>query len=499
MINKSDIIILNPAYFLRNDLTRAVLGTFDFPSIQDGRYEKNSLHIIHPYTAIMLSFFDGKRTFGQCINDIASYFELQTEEAETLLLPYIENTEPIYLKYDDSYTVLPVYLLIKANGLKRHEIYTPDSFEISETIDLQNTRLNIPVKVIVEMNFNCYTDCAYCYADRFNANAKKPIAPEKLISLVHEMQKLRIPSLEINGGEILLHPSIKDILAEMSASGYTPFISTKVPLNKEILEYLKSYGFNNIQISLDSVCEKTLTRLLNVREGYLSKIKDTIKLLDDLHFEWQVNTVITHNVDIESEVTPLLEFLNGFAYIRSHKFNTMGFPMYKPSCVFEDLKADLKDLNALKCFLDNFKQYCSHDIIFAEPSCKSDFLLKNKLENFKKRSVCSANQKGFVVLPNGDVTICEELYWHPSFIIGNIYNQSIMDIWNSQRAKDLFYLDQKTITRYSQCGKCETYDSCRFHQGVCWKMVIMAYGDNNWSFPDPGCPKAPMPLNPFYY
>ena len=50
MIDKNKYYILNPAYFLRNDLHRAVIGTFDFPEVEDGLYEKNTLHIIHPYT-----------------------------------------------------------------------------------------------------------------------------------------------------------------------------------------------------------------------------------------------------------------------------------------------------------------------------------------------------------------------------------------------------------------------------------------------------------------
>lgn len=67
MIDKDKKYILNPAYFLRNYIHRAVIGSSDFPDMPDGMYEKNSLHIIHPFTAIMLSFFDGTRTLYQCM------------------------------------------------------------------------------------------------------------------------------------------------------------------------------------------------------------------------------------------------------------------------------------------------------------------------------------------------------------------------------------------------------------------------------------------------
>ena len=91
MIDKNNIYILNPAYYLRNDIHRAVIGTFDFPEMPDGMYEKNALHIIHPFTATMLSFFDGTRTLGQCVLEISNHFCIALEEAEAFICRYINN------------------------------------------------------------------------------------------------------------------------------------------------------------------------------------------------------------------------------------------------------------------------------------------------------------------------------------------------------------------------------------------------------------------------
>ncbi len=41
---------------------------------------------------------------------------------------------------------------------------------------------------------------------------------------------------------------------------------------------------------------------------------------------------------------------------------------------------------------------------------------------------CSANFYAFVILRDGKVTICEELYLHPKFIIGDLKKQSIMEV-----------------------------------------------------------------------
>ena len=46
------------------------------------------------------------------------------------------------------------------------------------------------------------------------------------------------------------------------------------------------------------------------------------------------------------------------------------------------------------------------------------------------------------VLPDGKVSACEQLYWHPQFIIGDLKKQSIEEIWNSPKAWELYNLSK---------------------------------------------------------
>lgn len=501
MIDKDKKYILNPAYFLRNDIHRAVIGSFDFPDMPDGMYEKNSLHIIHPFTAMMLSFFNGTRTLYQCMQDISKHFCLSIEDVESFVTRYINNSEPLCIKFGDDYIVLPIYTIVESGIYVRSESYQIGDFDIDGEVDIRSTRLYKPVKAILEMNFQCYTDCKYCYADRDNVRAKQIISPDKLMSLIREIKKIGIPSIEVNGGEVLLHPPIDSILEVLSQCGYHPFISTKIPLTESKLSLLKSLGFRHIQISLDSIKEETLIEHLNVKEGYWTKISHTMELLDQMGFEWQVNTVITKwNSSIEEEIKPLLDYLNRFKNLKSIKFTPMGFPMYKKDGTFKQLRANLEDIVKIECFInESNRDNGKIDLIFQRPNCKSDYFPKSKLEDFNFRSICSANQKGFVVLPNGEVTICEELYWNPNFLIGDIKKQSIMEIWNSERAFNLYYLNQRDLETDSICAICNNFTQCRHFKGVCWKMVIMAYGKDKWSSPDPSCPRSPNPKIDFYY
>lgn len=112
--------------------------------------------------------------------------------------------------------------------------------------------------------------------------------------------------------------------------------------------------------------------------------------------------------------------------------------------------------------------------------------------------MCTGNVRNAVVLPNGDVTICEELYAHPKFIIGNIKTNSLSEIWNSEKAVQLYHF---AFNRSSDsiCYECSVRQKCRVGKGVCWKTVLMAYGMDKWDYPDPRCPAAPEFKNIFYH
>ena len=95
------------------------------------------------------------------------------------------------------------------------------------------------------------------------------------------------------------------------------------------------------------------------------------------------------------------------------------------------------------------------------------------------------------ILPDGKVTICEQLYWIPQFIIGDVNHNSIEEIWNSPKALQLANLCQSEIQENSKCKECTLFDKCFTKHKRCWANIIKAYGLENWDYPDPRCEQAP--------
>lgn len=496
-MDKLKTLILNPAYYLRNDIHRAIIGTFEFPGMKTDLYEPHFLYPIHPFLAQLLSFFSKNNTVSQIQNEISEYFQLSIEQVAEIIQPMINNVHPLIKEFDGTRTILPTNLLIESCEVSRKETYNPQDFIIKEELDLETKRLYKPIHAILELTMRCLTDCIYCYADK-REHKTEFLPTDMAISFIKEAKCIGFTDIEINGGEVMLHPDIDKILMALASNGYCSLISTKIPLHEHKIKFLKEIGMTRIQISLDSLDPLKESKMLNVDNNYLSKLKKTMRLLDQYEFDWQINTVLTkYNCDV-SDIQVLINEAFEYHHLKGIKFSPIGFPMYKEPRTFEKLHPSFDQLKAVRDYVNSLKlEGLGFWITLAEEETAANYYCK-RWETFEQRSSCTANQKAFNVLPNGQVTICEELYWNPHFIIGDITQNGILEIWNSEKARKLYFVQNDSFSNRSSCYSCKKVHECRHDKGVCWKMVVMAYGDEHWDYPDPRCPEAPFPFNKFY-
>ena len=76
--------------------------------------------------------------------------------------------------------------------------------------------------------------------------------------------------------------------------------------------------------------------------------------------------------------------------------------------------------------------------------------------------------------------------------------QSIMEMWTSKEALALWNFSQKDIKEESPCKMCEEFERCRKGKGICWRIAYASYGLDNFDFPVPQCPKAPIVTRDIY-
>lgn len=103
------------------------------------------------------------------------------------------------------------------------------------------------------------------------------------------------------------------------------------------------------------------------------------------------------------------------------------------------------------------------------------------------------------VLPDGEVTICEQLYWNKHFLIGDLKKDSIEEVWNSANALYLANRKREDYSKQSACRECKIFEICKKEMNECFPNIMKVYGSDHWDFPDPRCDKAPRNISEKIY
>ena len=501
MKKESNIYVLNPNYRLLDDIKRVLLIAVDTEkAVPNIEYSTDFYTIIHPLHAQILTFFDGKHTYKEVIEQLKLYLKIEEVDIKEFVDRLIEN-KPFKLLSQGHIINYPLNVLVPlANKALPIITYSPSYFPLIPKVDLVTQRLYKPKYFSIILTMQCYTNCIYCYADRRTKNYI-PLPTTRIIELIDEMIALDAIKIDFDGGEILLHPDSLKILSYTISKGYMPYISTKCPLNKEKVQALKHIGINKIQISLDSSDINTLHSLLGVSENYLNQILDTISYCESENIEVVIHDILTSYNSSKEKVEALIKRLLPFKNIKEINIDPVGYSLFKNSNDFSKIRISERQLIEIQNMVKEKQSiYVNHQknvkVKDTKMLCRIYNNPQTKQTEYVQRPKCEGNVSALFILPDGKVTICEELYWHPQFILGDVNTHSIMEVWNSSQAMYLTSLSQKDISENSACKKCTVFNACR---GIninrtCWKEVQYFYGKNNWDYPQPSCPYAPPAL-----
>jgi radical SAM protein with 4Fe4S-binding SPASM domain len=492
-------IILNPEYVLKKDNGRAILLTKEPMRTKVDNFET----IIHPIHAMIISFLhDAELEEG--INKASEYLKISRDTVESFVLKILENNKAIAIKVrEDLELYFPPKTLIRINATKK---YNPEDF-LYDQVNLKLTRHQTPSKITFMATTKCSTDCIYCYANRQQIKNILPL--DRLKKIIQEAREIGVVSFDVIGGEFFMYEYWKEALTELHKYDYYPYISTKVPISEETIKYLKSIGVKDVQISLDTLVNEHLMPILRVNEKYIERIKTTLKNLQEHGIEVRLHTILTNLNDSIEDMDSIYHFIKDMENVSTWKVDPAASTLYEAKDIFSDIKISRENLKILNDYFNilkekrNFFGIVSGDLTREKKLSSPNEMSgeeKNRFYTRKKRPVfCAANYSDMFILPDGKVTICEELYWNPQFIIGDLTQQSLLEVWNSPKATNLYFIKENDLQKDSACHGCGIFDKCRYeYGGVCWKEIIKAYGNDNWDYPDPRCPRAPKVTNDIY-
>ena len=481
---------VNPAYKFKSDLHNVIL-TNNNPA----RYTPSHCRMditsgfawrIHPDLAVLLATFNGRRTLDEAAAHFAEYGDMQRQRFLDTVSPCIGNSEPVLIPYGDRHwaSIPKNFLIPNTAGIVRDDLLQGiDIPFIREHFDLKEVRLRVPNRMTLMVNTACATDCVYCYADK--PEIRRPLPFGRIRELLREAYELGMPYVEVDGGDLFLYDHWRELLGEMRRYDYLPDISTKFPITEPIVEELKNLGIRHIQLSIDSVDSAELRRMLHVDDSYIGKVLHGLRLLDEAGFDVTIKPVITRFNDSEGSLNRTIDTLTAFGSVRRIQFTPAGFSRFKPTTYY----STRAQIDQLKTVVEQRNRDYRAMLVFARYEEQQP--VGQRQADWGQRPLCTGNVHGFFVLPDGKVTLCEQLYWHPFFLLGDLNRQSIMEMWHSEKALSLWNFSREEVRDASPCKTCGEFDSCRRGLGNCWRQAIAAYGPENYDFPSPDCPKAP--------
>lgn len=448
------------------------------PADADG---EDAFRFLFPQQAIILSLFDGSRTIGEIKKHAASLFETTDQDAADqieMLLSLPVNSNDVVGSFLQETTDANAHLI---------RTYDPVMFVVpSETVDMRNVRCRMPAKIMVLPTMQCATNCLYCYADTKGMKGREQFGLDLYKRLLKDINECAIETVEFSGGDFFCRTDALELLEATFQEGLYPIIPTKMPLTRQTADRLASMGLKTIQISIDALKPHLIDKLMQ-RRGYGRKILKSIDQLGQAGIKIRTNTVLTpFNIE---DVPDLLRYL-----AERHFVFKVNVTCYERSLYRHDdaLFVDEGSLKAFENHLAALQQtYPRKTITFSGPN--DDYYAgtpEEKSERFQSRAFCTANRRAAVVLPDGQVTTCEEVYFHPEFIIGDLNKNSLLEIWNSARALELAAPSQDSV-RDGVCKTCPDFRVCHDTLGRCYREALKAYGYDKPHWPDPRCPRAP--------
>jgi len=288
--------------------------------------------------------------------------------------------------------------------------------------------------------------------------------------------------LEISGGEPLTYPHLKDIIAEAYRLGlevrlYTSGIVRQaenglvglLPIDFLMLKYS---GVSKIIFNLEGASPRVHQRMM----GVLGTFRDVIRgityakdvgLWVGVHFvptKFNVHdlpAVVAICSDLEVDEVAVLRFV----------------PQGRGNDNKKRLALSQLEFDALLKTIITLTH--KHPELLIRAGCPLDFL------SIYDRSIaphrCKAGRTTAVVAPDGNVYPCPAFKNSPAYVAGNIYKESLLDIWEKA------YPDLRAIKYHQiggQCSCCPEINSCF---GRCAAQRFIANG-SIFIGPDPGCP-----------
>lgn len=293
-------------------------------------------------------------------------------------------------------------------------------------------KLEFPDRVTIELTNRCNVSCTFCHRQEIDMElGDMPMDLYKKI--IDEMaEHLPIKLVPFFRGESLLHPNFIECIQYAKDRGIGPLqmASNALILNEEMAEKIIEAGLDFISFSLDTI-DETIYR----------------------------QTRIKGNLNIS------MRNVKNFALkCKEYKKKGKKVPSIQVSSV------DMKEYRDRKEeFIAYWKKYADFVRVYYEHDERGKFVnseVHRSLLEIGERRPCKKVYTDIIIYWNGKIALCN-YDWDERKQIGDLYTQSIEEIWSSKEYEDIRKMHESNLYEdWILCKECEHWRAGYIDKGL---------------------------------
>jgi len=350
-------------------------------------------------------------------------------------------------------------------------------------------KLAAPSWVVLQLLEQCNLRCAICYewGDAGTYHSKKKLAMLDLDIVLRTVEEClpSKPVFEFFGGEPLLYPGIWDVIRSIRKGGCDLAFSTNGTLLEENAERLVEAAPTQLWISLDgppavndaqrgpdvfrraTAGIKAIHRERRLDGGLFPRLGITYVVtaasypyIEEFFLE-SIDLAMLSSVSIELQRYATAEQARAFSLELQTEFEVRS-PACAQGYVRDPSEFSGMDFELIERQVIAVRKACAEEGIefYSQPGTLDagnirNFFTANWHAMTDRRSRCGVPWLYAEISARGDVTTCHTFY---DLAIGNIYEQSLLDIWKGARLKRVQSFLRDGL--FSICTAC-----CRYYTG----------------------------------
>jgi len=312
-------------------------------------------------------------------------------------------------------------------------------------------------RIMLHLTGRCNLKCKHCYI--VNRDWGDELTFEEVVNLLNQAAELNVASISITGGEPFVR---KDLLAivkeidkrEIKIEGI--FTNATIISENFLKEAMRIQEFPFF-VSINGSFTKAHDGFMGV-EGSFDKTLKTIAILVNRGIKVFANTSLSVFVDNDQEIERFYELVKTLGIYRWR----VSTPFLEGNWRDNSLKFGITIERELQIFL-KLLQFWLND---AKPfDLELGHIFRYVAGEYSRMAykesdyLCDYFRERIVILPNGEVGACPLLI-NPPYLVGNIRERSLKEIWQDKRMRyfkdlricDILVKKCHSCSKLSECG-----------------------------------------------